>query len=64
MYYIFSEILLGGHPDEKPPPFERPHNDLIQNMKVLISSHDERPTLLNGHISCAKGVVSQERFHC
>ena len=34
------------------------------NMKVLISTSGERPLLLKGHISGAKRMASQERFHC
>ena len=30
----------------------------------MISTPDERPPLLKGHISDAKGVASQEGFHC
>ena len=34
------------------------------NINVLISTPDERPLHLKGHFSDAKGVASQERFHC
>ena len=58
------EPLLRGHPDERPPPLERPLDSENLNMNVLISTSDERPPLLKGHFSCAKGVASQEGFHC
>ena len=58
------EPLLRGHPDEKPPPLERPLDNVNLNMNILISTPDERPTLLKGHFSDAKGVASQEGFHC
>ena len=56
--------LLRGHPDERPPPLERPLDDENLNINVLISTPDERPPLLKGHFSDAKGVASQEGFHC
>ena len=34
------------------------------NMKVLISSPEERPPLLKGHFSGANGVASQEGLNC
>ena len=34
------------------------------NMNVLISTPDERPPLLKGYFSGAKGVAPQEGFHC
>ena len=54
------EPLLRGHPDERPPPLERPLDNVNLNMNVLISTPDERPP----HFSDAKGVASQEGFHC
>ena len=58
------EPLLRGHPDERPPPLERPLDDVNLNINVLISTPDERPPLLKGHFSGAKGVASQKGFHC
>ena len=58
------EPLLRGHPDERPPPLERPLDNVNLNINVLISTPDERPPLLKGHFSDAKGAASQEGFHC
>ena len=58
------EPLLRGHPDERPPPLERPLDNVNLYINVLISTPDERPPLLKGHFSDAKGVASQEGFHC
>ena len=58
------EPLLRGHPDERPPPLERPLDYVNLNINVLFSIPDERPSLLKGHFSGAKGVVSQEGFNC
>ena len=58
------EPLLRVHPDQRPPPLERPLHNVNLNINVLISTPDERPPLLKGHFSDAKGVVSQEGFHC
>ena len=57
------EPLLRGHPDERPPPLERPL-DVNLNMNILIFTPDERPPLLKGHFSNAKVVASQEGFYC
>ena len=61
---ITVEPLLWGHPDERPTPLKRPLDTGNLNINVLISTSDERPPLLKGHISAAKGVASQEGFHC
>ena len=58
------EPLLRGHPDERPTPLERPLDNVNLNINVLISTPDERPSLLKGHISGTKGVASQEGLHC
>ena len=58
------EPLLWGQHDERPPPLERPLNNANLNINVLISTPDERLPLLKGHFSDAKGVTSQEGFHC
>ena len=58
------EPLLRGHPDERPPPLESPLDNVNLNMNVLTSTPDERPPPLKGHFSDAKGVASQEGFHC
>ena len=50
------EPLLRGHPNERPPPLERPLNNVNLNINVLISAPDERPPLLKGHFSDARGV--------
>ena len=62
MYTV--EPLLRGHPDERPSPLERPVDNVNLNMNTLISTPDKRPPLLKGHFSDAKGVASQEGFHC
>ena len=58
------EPLLRGHPDERPLPLERPLDIVNLNINVSISIPDERPPLLKGHFSDAKGVALQEGFHC
>ena len=58
------ELLLRGHPNERPSPLERPIDNVNLNINVLISTPDERPPLLKGHFSDAKGVASQKEFHC
>ena len=58
------EPLLSGHPDERPAPLKRPLDNVNQNINVLISTPDEKPPLLRGHFSDAKGVASQDAFHC
>ena len=58
------EPLLRGHPEEGPPPLERPVNNVNLNTNVSISTPNERPPLLKGQLSGAKGVASQEGFHC
>ena len=58
------EPLLRGHPFEGPPPLERTLDTVILNINVLISTPDERPPLLKGHLSGVKVVASQEGFHC
>ena len=58
------EPLLRGHPEERPPPLERPLDIVNLNINVLISTPDERPPLLKGHFSVEKGVASQEGFYC
>ena len=51
-------------PLERPYPLERPLDNVKLNIDVLIFTPEERPSLLKGHISGAKGVASQEGFHC
>ena len=58
------EPLLRGHPDKRPPPLERPLDNVNIYINVLIFSPDERLPLLKGHFSDAKGVALQEGFHC
>ena len=58
------ENLLRDHPDERPPPLERPLANVNLNINELISTPDERPPLLKGHFVDVKGVASQEGFHC
>ena len=55
---------LRGHPEERPTPLERPLDNVNLNINVLISTPDERPPLLKGHLPGAKGVASQEGFNC
>ena len=52
--YIYMEPLLKVHPDERPPPLERPLDNVNLNINVLISSPDEKPPLLICHFSGAK----------
>ena len=56
--------LLKGHPDKRLSPLERSLDNVNLNINILISTPDERPPLLKGHYSDAKGVASQEGFHC
>ena len=63
-FFYTVEPLLRGHPDERPPPLERPLDDVNLNINVLISTPDKRPPLFKGHFSDAKRVASQEGFHC
>ena len=49
-----AEPLLRGHPDERPPPLERPLDNVNLNINVLIFTPEERPPLLKGHFSGAK----------
>ena len=49
---------------KRPPPLERPLDNVNLNMNISISTPDERPPLLKGHFSDAKEVASQEGFHC
>ena len=58
------EPLLRGQPDKRPPPLERPLDNVNLSMNIFISTPDERPPLLKGHFSDAKWVASQEGFHC
>ena len=58
------EPLLRGHPYERPHPLERPIDNVNLKINVLISTPDARPPLLKGHFSDAKGMASQEGFHC
>ena len=62
MKYIV-ESLLRGHPDKRPIPLERPLVTVNLNIDILISTPDERPLILKGHISTVKGVASQKGFH-
>ena len=52
------EPFLRGHPDERPPPLERPLDNVNLNINALISNPNERPPLLKGHFSDAKAVAS------
>ena len=54
---IHYKYLYSVTPFERPPHLERPLGN------VLISTPDERPPLLKGHFSGAKGMASQEGFH-
>ena len=61
--YVYTvEHLLRGHPDQRPNLLQRPLDNINLN-KNFISTSEERPTLLRGHISNTKGVSSQEVFH-
>ena len=59
-----GEPLLTGHPDERPTPLGRTRVIVNLTINVLISTPDERPSLLKSHIYNAKSVASQEGFHC
>ena len=56
--------MYSGTLFETPTPLKRPLDNVNLNINVLISTPDERPLLLKGHFSDAKGVDSQEGFHC
>ena len=56
--------IYSGTPFERPPPLERPLDNVNLNINVLISTPDVRPSLLKGHFSDAKGVALQEGFNC
>ena len=63
-HHVEVEHLLRGHPDKRPPPLERPLDNVNLNINVLMSTPDERPHLLKGYFSGANGMASQEGFHC
>ena len=55
--YLYTvEPLLRGHPYERPPPLERPLNNVncYLNINVLISAPNQRSPLLKGQFSVAK----------
>ena len=60
------EPLWRDHPDERPPLWKGylAMNFNLNIKYILISTTDERPPLLKGHFSGAKGVASQQGFHC
>ena len=64
------EPLFRGHPDERPTSLERSLDNVLIStpvfvlINVLISTPQERPLLLKGQFSVAKGVTSQEGCHC
>ena len=67
IYYKFCRkfrTAFEGHPDERSTLLNR--SLVIVNLKVniLISTPDKGPPLLKGHFSNAKGLTSQEGFHC
>ena len=64
MIFMGLKRSYSGTPFERPPSLERPLDNVNLNINVLISTPDKRPLLLKGHFSGAKGVVSQEGFHC
>ena len=70
MNWVFNiQNEYSGTPFERPPwqeatPLERPLDNVNLNINVLIFTPDERPPLLKGHFPYAKGVASQEGFHC
>ena len=64
VYINTVEPLLRGHPDERSPPLERPLDNINLNINVLIFTPYKMPPLLKGHFPDAKGVASQEGFHC
>ena len=57
------EPLLRGHLDKRPTPLERLPDSANFN-KNETDTPEERPPLLKGHFPGAKGVASQEGFHC
>ena len=58
-YPCTVEPLLRGHPDARPPPLQRPLDNVNLNINVLIFTPDKRSPLLKGHFSDAKMVASQ-----
>ena len=63
-FKIFSETPFERPPWREATPLERTLGNVYININVLIFTPDERPPLLKDHFSDAKGVVSQEGFHC
>ena len=67
MHFNFKPVpippLVKGHPDQRPLPLERPLDNVNLNVNVWIYTPDERPPLMKGHFSGAKGVAPQEWFH-
>ena len=61
---LVAKIKYSETPFERPPPLKRPLVNVNLNINVLIFTPDERPPLSKGHFSDAKGVASQEGFHC
>ena len=45
---------MRGHPDERPSSLEQPLSKINLNINVLISTPDERSTLLKGHLLVQK----------
>ena len=52
---VAVEPLLRGHPDERPPPLERPLYNVNLYINVLISTPDERPPFLKANFLMQKG---------
>ena len=60
---LLINFLHRGIPFERPTPLERPCDYVNLNLNIMNATLDERPPLLEGHISGAKGVASQEGFY-
>ena len=57
-------MIYSRAPFGRPTPVERLLVNVNLNLKVLISTHDERPPLLKGHFSDAKRMALHDGLHC
>ena len=54
-FELSVEHLLRGHCDKRPPPLERPFDNVNVHINVLISTLDERPPILKATFLVQKG---------
>ena len=57
------EPLLRGHPDERQYSLKRQHDIVNLNHIELITTPDERPPILRGHISDSNEVAPKGGSH-